>query len=204
MKVEICYGDNNILTFIIYFCILCLTFTFGTLDFHKLFPRTYNLHSWYHHAFQHLFDPKNLLDLSDNPTLYLPMIPSICNYIDVYLCYCFKKYIYKHIFWWNTWNDILSAMPNSSGFWSSCAYLFFLLLIPLARTARYTLSSNSLCKKRLESFKNMHWQHNWVVYWLLQWNYLSCWIARFCRFLVAAFFASFSAFLCCTRASFAS
>ena len=53
-------------------------------------------------------------------------------------------------------------MPNSSGFWSSGTYLFFLLLIPLARTARYTLSSNSLCKKRLESFKNMHWEQFYI------------------------------------------
>ena len=126
-------------------------------------------------------------------------------YIFDYCCHR-DTYVYKHIFWWNTWNDILSAMPNSSGFWSSCAYLFFLLLIPLARTARYTLSSNNLCKKfwkhALRTWAKV--KHKWVVYWPLQWIYLSCWIARFCRFLVAAFLASFSAFLCWTRASFAS
>ena len=136
-----------------YFCILCLTFTFGTLNFHKLFPRTYNLHSWYHHAFQHQFDPKNLHDLSNSPELYLPIIQSTGGYVNGYIWLLGQEiYIYKHIFCWHTWNDILSAMPNSSGFWSSWAYLFFLELIPLARTARYTLSSNSLCKKRLEVF----------------------------------------------------
>ena len=74
---------NSILTFIIYFSNLCLKFTFGTLNFHKLSPRTCNLRSWYHHAFQHQFDPKNLHDLSNNPELYLPIIQRTHGYIIV-------------------------------------------------------------------------------------------------------------------------
>ena len=77
-------NSNSILNFIIYFRFLCLTFTFGTLNFHKLFPRTYNLHSWYHHAFQHQFDPKNLHDLSNSPELYLPIIQSTRGYMKLY------------------------------------------------------------------------------------------------------------------------